>query len=67
MNHEESTSSMVTTKTETTHGLTCSVARAIEVNTLQSVATICLCCLTQFLCWSHWTPISSDYCDGGCW
>ena len=65
MNHEESTSSMVTTRMETTHGLTCSVARVIEVIALQSVDTICLCCLTQFLCGSHWTLISSDYCDGG--
>ena len=37
--HEQSTSSVVATRTESTHGLTCtcSVARAIEVTTWQSV------------------------------
>jgi len=62
MNHEQSTSLMATTRRETTHGLTYSVAKAIEVNHM----AICQCCLSllpgsQFLCWSHWSPNSSDY------
>ena len=46
MNHDQSTSSMATTRMETTHGLTYSVVRAIEVTAWQSVDTICHCCLT---------------------
>ena len=46
MNHEQSTSLMVTTRMETTHGLTYSVSRAIEVTTWQSVNAICLAWLT---------------------
>ena len=53
---------MVTTM-ETTHGLTVSVARAIEVAAWQSIDAICHCCLTHGSC--HWTQISSDYSDGG--
>jgi len=48
---------------ETTHGLTYSVARAIEVTTWQSVDAICLCVLTHGSC--HWTQISSGYSNGG--
>jgi len=59
MNDGQSTSLTVTTRTETTHGLTYSVARKIEVTTWQSVSAVCLCCLTYSSC--HWIPISSDY------
>jgi len=38
MNHGQSNSLMVTTRTETTHGLTYSVARAIDITAWQSVA-----------------------------
>jgi len=43
---------MVPTRTETTHGLTYSVTRAIEVTTWQSVDAVCLCLLPDslFLC-----------------
>jgi len=40
MNHGQSTSSVVTTRTESIHGLTYSVARMIEVTTWQSVHAI---------------------------
>jgi len=40
INLEQSTSLMVTTRMETTHGLTYSVARAIEVTAWQSVNAI---------------------------
>ena len=60
---EQSTSSMATTMMEITHGLTYSVARAIEVTIWQSDNAICHCCLTQGSC--HWTQISSGYSDGG--
>ena len=40
MNHGQSTSSVVTTRTESIHGLTYSVARMIEVTTWQSVDAI---------------------------
>jgi len=65
MNHEPSTSSMVTTTMETTHGLTYSMARAIEVTIWQSVDAVCRCCLAHGSC--HWTLISSrsHYSDWG--
>ena len=44
---------------ETTHRLTYSVARVIDITTWQSVDTICLCWLTHSVCVSHWTPTSS--------
>ena len=48
---------MVTTRMETTHGLTFSVARVIEVTAWQSVNAVCHCCLTHgSQC--HWTQIS---------
>jgi len=47
MNHEQSNSSMATTRTETTHGLTYSVARAIDITVWQSVDAVHLCCLTR--------------------
>ena len=62
MNHEQSTSSMMKTRTETTHGLTYSVSRVIGVTAWQSVNAFCLRCLTHGSC--HWTQIPSGYCDG---
>ena len=72
MNHGQSNSSVATTRMETTHGLTYSVARAIDITAWQSVDTVCLCCLTRGVCVSidnivsevihgvsHWTPTSS--------
>jgi len=56
MNHGQSNSSMATTRTENTHGLTYPVARAIDITAWQSVNTGCLCCLTHGVCVSHWTP-----------
>ena len=50
MNHGQSNSSMATARTETTRGITYSVARAIEVTAWQSVDAICLCCLTHSAC-----------------
>ena len=50
MNHGQSNSAMVTTRTETTHGLTYSMARAIDITAWQSVDAICLCCLTHGAC-----------------
>jgi len=38
------------TRTETTHGLTYSMARAIDITAWQSVDAICLCCLTHGAC-----------------
>ena len=45
----EPTSSMTTTRIETTRGLTYSVSRVTEVHvtTWQSVDVVCLCCLTH--------------------
>jgi len=63
VNCEQSTSSMATTRTETTHGLTYSVARVTEVTTWQSDDAICLCRQTH--CFSRWTQISSGYSDDG--
>jgi len=40
MNHGQSNSLMVTTRTETTHRLTYSVARAIDITAWQSVAML---------------------------
>jgi len=45
MSYGQFNSLMVTTRTETTHGLTYSVVRALEVTTWQSVDAVCLCCL----------------------
>ena len=59
MNHGQSNSSMAITRTETTHGLTYSAARVIDITTWQSVGTVCLSCLTHGVCVSHWTPTSS--------
>jgi len=59
MNHGQSNSSMATTRTENTHGLTYPVARAIDITAWQSVDTICLRCLTHGVCVSYWTPPSS--------
>jgi len=50
MNHGQSNSSMATTRTETTHKLTYSVARAIDITAWQSVDAICVCCLTHSAC-----------------
>ena len=50
MNHGQSNSSMVTTRTETTHGLTYSVARVIDITAWQSVDAVCVCCLTYGAC-----------------
>jgi len=63
MNHEQSTSSMATNRTEITHGLAYSVSRAIEITAWQSVSAVCLYCLTHGS--YHWTQISSGYSDGG--
>jgi len=38
---------MAATRMETTHGLTYSVARVIDVIAWQSVNAVCLCCLTH--------------------
>jgi len=43
---------MATTTTETTYGLTYSVARAIGVTAWQSITAVCHCCLTHGYC--HW-------------
>jgi len=50
VNREQTTFLMATT---TTHGLTYSVSRVIEVTAWQSVDVICLCCLIHGSC--HWT------------
>jgi len=50
MNHGQSNSSMATTRTETTHGLTYSVAKAIDITTWQSVDAVYLCWLTHNAC-----------------
>ena len=47
MNHGQSNSSMATKRTETTHGLTYSVARVIDITAWQSVNAVCVCCLTH--------------------
>jgi len=47
MNHEQSTSLIVTTRAETTCGMAYSVSRAIEVTAWQSVDAVCLCGLTH--------------------
>ena len=49
-----STSSMVTTRMQTTCGLAYSVSRVIEVTTWQSVDAICLCCLTHVFWINAW-------------
>jgi len=60
MNHGQSNSSMATTRTETTHRLTYSVAKAIDITTWQSVdANLSLLPDSWCLCQSHWTPTSS--------
>jgi len=41
---------MATTRTDTTHGLTYSVAREIDVTAWQSVNAVCLSCLTHAAC-----------------
>ena len=48
--HGQSTSSMATTRIETTYGLTYSVARVIEVTAWQSVDAVSLCYLTHSSC-----------------
>ena len=50
VNHGQSNSSMATTRMETTHGLTNSVARAIDITAWQSIDAVCLCCLTHGAC-----------------
>ena len=50
MNRGHSNSAMATTRTETTHGLTYSMASAIDITAWQSVDAICLCCLTHGAC-----------------
>jgi len=50
---------MATTRMETTHGITYSVSRVLEVTTWQSDDAVSLCCLTHGSC--HWTQISSGY------
>ena len=50
MNHGQSNSVMATTRTETIHGLTYSMARVIDITAWQSVDAICLCCLTRNAC-----------------
>jgi len=51
MNRKQPTSSMATTVTETTHGLTYLVSRATEITAWQSVYAICHCCLTHGSCY----------------
>ena len=50
LNCGQSTSLMATTRMETTHGLTYSVARAIEVTAWQSVDAVDAVCLTNVSC-----------------
>ena len=50
MNNEQPASSIVTRMMETTHGLTYSVARVIEVSAWQSVNAVCLCCVAHSSC-----------------
>ena len=50
LNRVQSTFSMVTTRMETTHGLTYSLAKAIEVIIWQSLDAICLRWLTHGSC-----------------
>ena len=59
LDHGQSNSSMATTRTENTHGLTYPVPTVIDITAWQSVNTVCLCCLTHGVCVSHWTPPSS--------
>ena len=47
LNRGWSSSSMVTARIESTHGLTCSVARVIEVTARHCADAVCLCCLTH--------------------
>jgi len=61
--HDSTTSLMVTSRMETTHRLTYSLARVVEVTSWQSFSAVCHCCLTHGSC--HWTQISSGYSDGG--
>ena len=49
MNREQPIS-MATTRMETTHGLTYSLARAAEVTAWQSIDAIYLCCRTHSAC-----------------
>ena len=46
----QSNSAMATARTETTHGLAYSMARAIDITAWQSVDAIYLCCLTHSAC-----------------
>jgi len=41
---------MATKRTDTTHGLTYSVARATDITAWQSVDAVFLCCLTHGAC-----------------
>jgi len=50
MNHGQSNSAMATTRTETTHGLTYSVAKAIDITAWHYVDAIYHCCLTHSAC-----------------
>ena len=50
MNHGQSNSAMVTTRMETTHGLTYSMAGVIDITAWQSVNAICICCLIHGAC-----------------
>ena len=50
LNHGQSTSLTATTRMETTHRLTYSVARVIKLTAWQSVNAVCLCCLTHCSC-----------------
>jgi len=61
LDHGQSNSSMVTTTTETTHGLTYPVARAIDITAWQSVDTVCLCCLTHGVCVSMFVYYSQAW------
>jgi len=54
MNHGQSNSSMATTRMETTHGITYSVARAIDITAWQSVAWL-MVPDSWCLCQTHWT------------
>ena len=55
---------MVTTRMETTHGLSYSVAKAIGVTVWKSVDSVCHCCLTHASCVEVTEPILSGYSDG---
>ena len=64
MNHEQSTSLMVITRTESTHGLAYSLARVIKMTAWQSIDAVCHCCLTHGSHVEITGLVSSGYPDG---